>query len=375
MASVIRFFKRKIKPFKRCVTNPSQLSFERQQQQKRQKSLDDNYYSFKYHDDFNSPETLHGDSTSNKIDGITPASCPSAFQNDNISTRCTKSTSYYTTTNDDADDGLMMDQQQKQQQQHHVHKMHESTPFFNTNKYVNNNLNSELKYALQDTIGYDDGSVATRIKSTNSKISIKRCHNNANSNVKSSTLMNGTYTVGNKMRIKANSIKSNRKSYKFFLKNRQVSASKKSNEKMKQPEQDFYIPKPAERVIDDADDDDNLSNTSAHSDSLCDPLFSSTLKSSSSAICDDSSLQIEKKHDDQVEVEVNNTNEIQKVMATVTLSKTAFRKCLNKNQDDGGQYVNVQENVLFENSIEKMRRSVSLPGMNDQVSVYFFFKV
>ena len=64
-------------------------------------------------------------------------------------------------------------------------------------------------------------------------------------------------------------------------------------------------------------------------------------------------------------------------MATVTLSKTAFKKYLNKNQDSVNQYANVinnvntQENILFESSIEKMRRSISLPGINDQVNFLF----
>ena len=383
MASVIRYLKKKIKPFKRCVTNPSQISFERQLSVKRQKSLDDNYINnYECHE--------------NAIDAtVIPDSNDNSKKNNQnnveFASNCyTKVNGYYNTTND-VDDGFRIIEPQAQ----HKHMLHESTPFFNTHKYVTNNLNSELKHAFQETIEYEHGSVVTSKVSTfktNSKINLKRCNNNStsSSNVKSSTLMNGTYTVGNnKLKMKSNSIKSNRKAYNFFLRRRQSSsACKKYDEKMEhQPSEEPIISKP-EPIENDCE---NVSNNSlsTHSDSLCDPLFSSTLKSSSFANCDTSCLQMAesfqapsniakavplKKCDIEQQEKVKAFENIG--MATVTLSKTAFRKYLNNNQPCVNQYANVinnintQENVLLESSMEKLRRSISLPGMNDQVSYF-----
>ena len=369
MASVIRYLKKKIKPFKRCVTNPSHISFDRQQSSiTQQKSLDDNYI-------------INYDCQENAIDAtLTQDDVNHQNSANNFYTR--NMNGYYNTTND-VDDGYRMAETQALNK----HMLHESTPFFNTNKYVANNLNSELKHALQETIEFDDGSMATKLSSikSNNKINLKRCNNNniSNSNVKTSTLMNGTYTVGNnKLKPKSNSVKSSRKGgYKFFLKRRQSSAAckkncedKKDHEKLKLPEP-HEAPKPL-AILNIETDCENISNTSStHSDSLCDPLFSSTLKSSSILNYDDSqSLRLENFTDENKLIE---SEQPSVGMATVTLSKTAFKKYLNKNQDSVNQYANVinnvntQENILFESSIEKMRRSISLPGINDQVNFLF----
>ena len=244
-------------------------------------------------------------------------------------------------------------------------------------------MSNELKHALQDTIGYDDGSMATRLSviKSNSKFNLKRCNNSSScANAKSSTMMNGTYTVGSKIKPKSNSVKSNR--YKFFLRNRQSSGHKKSEEKVKQQEQhqqQMQITEPEAEMLPLVKSINNEDEQSTHSDSLCDPLFSSTLKSTTSAICDESISCINIEHKPPID-QANKNIIVENGKTTGIFSKTAFKKCLIKNkQESVNQCVNgkrksiIEENCLFENSMEKMRRSISLPGINDQVSTFSFF--
>jgi hypothetical protein len=361
MASVIRYLKKKIKPFKRCVTNPSQISFDRQQSSiTQQKSLDDNYI-------------INYECQENAIDATLTSD---DINHQNAVKNFYTKKCYYNTTND-IDDGYRIAETQALNK----HMLHESTPFFNANQYITNNLNIELKHALQDTIEFDDRSMATKLSSikSNNKVNIKRCNNMSISNVKTSTLMNGTYTVGNKNKLKpkSNSVKSSRKGYKFFLKRRQSSsACKKSEEKIEREKiKVLELPEPPKPKVNSniVTDTGNISTTSStHSDSLCDPLFSSTLKSSSILNYDDSqSIRSENFIEPNKLVEPEQPSVC---MATVTLSKTAFRKYLNKNQECVNQCTNIinnmntQENALIESSMEKMRRSISLPGINDQVN-------
>lgn len=506
MASVLKFFKRKIRPFKRCVTNPSQISFDRQDNNnnnnninnrvKKQKSLDDNYYDFKYrcnnndHDNAccelhqqerkrilsennDGSETITSIGVSNMENMIaTPLSCPTMYlaasnddddftsdamqvsnNTDLLSTCCTKASSYCMnaneTTSNDADDGLKIETKSSQASvtvsntatavatstkmqltgsQHHM--IHESTPFYtNYNQLINSEMNSDLKNTLQETIPYDDtstaigcgggGSNSVARMSTLKRHNLKRCNQNskintnsntnntANGNTKAQSLMNGTYTIGNKMKLKSNSIKSSKKNYKFFSRNKiatpaaivktaaveEASSTMNENEMIEEKQNklrkqlskhdDYETAINTNNNKKTEDNEANVSNCSAHSDSLCDPLFSSTLKSSLSALCDDSSVALNKKLKEMSQAELIYNNKrnsnvsaknFENGTATVMASKTALKKCLIKNTDDLHNPMMIKEinmlNNLHENSMEKMRRSISLPGVNEQVKLF-----